>query len=208
MVRLLNLEWVIGHSLISALISLSLPLLVITNASLFSGCARAPNNPQGWLQEGSQVISRPLPPATAEIRSNALGFAPTNNVHSGTWIVVHRSTQKIDLMNGASLVESLPVKNLGALQSGEFQVVHKQRNPLWHAPSSYFTQRHLNAPPDGHKDRFLRGAMGDFVVFLAKDLPLHSGPIWVPELGGVQLEDNAISKIYYSLQIGSAVEVR
>jgi len=111
-------------------------------------------------------------------------------------------------MDGASAIFSLDGEGFENLKEGIFSVLHKQRSPLWYAPDAYFTARKESVPPEGDKERYRRGALGEFAMFLDKDTPLHCGPLSLPEIGGARLDDLQFSRVYYSLPIGAVVEVR
>ena len=85
--------------------------------------------------------------------------------------------------------------------------MHKQRNPLWYAPDSYFKARLLPLPAEGDRSRFRRGALGEFVLFVDKDTPIHSGPFGSEEIGGIRLEEDDISRLYYQLELGATIRV-
>jgi hypothetical protein len=94
------------------------------------------------------------------------------------------------------------------LKPGTYHVLHKQRNALWYAPDSYFSSRSLPLPAQGDRSRFRRGALGEFVLYVDKETPIHSGPVWSAEVGGVRLGSADLSRMYYSLDVGAPIEVR
>jgi hypothetical protein len=93
------------------------------------------------------------------------------------------------------------------LQAGVYSVALKQRTPLWYAPASYFESRGLDVPAEGSKERFRRGALGEFTVFLSNQTPLHSGPAASPDIGGVQFADSDIKGLFDAAEVGMTVEV-
>ena len=58
------------------------------------------------------------------------------------------------------------------------------------------------------RERFRRGALGEYVLYIDPEIPLHSGPIWTSDLGGVRLDDKDLSRIYYQLRLGAPIEIR
>lgn len=168
-----------------------------------------------WIKSGELTISRAnpgvmLPSATDTQPTTALGFVPAS-LHGapvGSWVSIDSSQGTIQLMKGDQSVAQLKGTGLASLRPGLFKVKHKQRNPLWYAPDSYFSSRNLPPPVEGDKARFRRGALGDFVIFLDQETPIHSGPIWLDSIGGVKMEEADLSKLYYSLEVGAAVEVK
>jgi len=148
------------------------------------------------------------PPSAILASARALGFVPTQAIHDGSWVSIESSTGMVRLMNGSSELRSGVAEGAKKLRAGTFQLRHKQRSALWHAPESYFASRGLAVPAAGAKDRFLRGALGEFSLFIDKATPIYSGPLWTPELGGVRVEENLLSSMYYSLKVGAPIEVR
>lgn len=94
------------------------------------------------------------------------------------------------------------------LKAGTYTLMHKQRAPLWYAGDSYFTNREIPVPASGDSNRYLRGALGDFALFIDRDISIHSSEIWTSEVGGLRVPEEEIRKIYYSLNVGSQIEIR
>jgi len=176
------------------------------------GCSPTSESPGSWIRDGIITIARPLPlEAGRKINgspSSLLGFVPVPGVQGGAWLSISTSEGAINLMNGSSVAASVQGEGIKELRPGTYKVVHKQRAPLWYAPDNYFSVRQLAVPAEGEKSRYLRGALGDFVLFLNKDTPIHSGPIWSDEIGGIRLNEGDISRLYYQLEVGAPVEIR
>ena len=136
------------------------------------------------------------------------GFLPTSLSQAGSWVQIDTQAKKLVLMDGDKVVFETAADGADHLAPGKYQVLHKQRSALWYAPDAYFTSRSLPVPPEGDRARFRRGALGDFAIFLGKDLPVHSGPVWSSEIGGVRLDEADISRLYYSIDVGGSVEVK
>lgn len=173
--------------------------------------ADSSGNDRTWVQNGMVTISRIAPQAGASHKGVAgMGFVPAslNGTPSGSWLSIDRQGDTVLLMKNDQVVSKLKGIGTESLQPGLYKVKHKQRNPLWYAPDSYFQARKQVPPAEGDKTRFRRGALGDFVVFIDQDTPIHSGPIWLQEIGGVKMEEPDLSKIYYSLEVGSTIEVK
>ncbi len=155
------------------------------------------------------AVSRPVPVATDGSAASILGFMPLQaKTHVGSWLSIDRSSKNLALMEGERQVNLLSGEGVTELKPGTYHIVHKQRSALWYAPDSYFAARNEPVPAQGDKNRYRRGALGEFVLYLDKDTPIHNGPIWSAEIGGVRLSDSDISRLYYSLDIGSTIEVR
>lgn len=160
------------------------------------------------LQEGSIVLARLMPEVSEDVPTRMLGFLPMSAVHTGVWLSIDRQRGELTLMENAETKVKAQGEGVASLAPGLYRVMHKQRSALWYAPDQYFTSRELELPPHGDRARYLRGALGEFVVFLNQDTPLHSGPVWTDEIGGVRLPEQELSRLYYLLDVGSLVEVR
>lgn len=168
-------------------------------------------NSRTWVQNGMVTISRAAPPASGKASERAmLGFVPAtlNGTPTGSWLSIDKETHDINLMKNDQVVSKLKGEGLDKLEAGLYKVKHKQRNPLWYAPDTYFQERNQQPPAEGDKARFRRGALGEFVVFIDQDTPIHSGPLWLQEIGGIKMDEADLSKIYYSLEVGSTIEVK
>jgi len=65
----------------------------------------------------------------------------------------------------------------------------------------------LSLPAQNSKERYLKGALGDFVIYLDEKTPLHNSAVWAEDVGGIRVADNVIAKIYYQIEVGSLVQV-
>ena len=207
--------------LIASLLSIALVASVIT---VLSSCSPHSPNPtysssQNWNSDGSIVLARPIPASTvfsngtlSGIKSVGntplLGFMPVQFAVAGEWLSIDRSKHTITLMSGAIERQSVSGEGFETLNPGVYSLLHKQRNPLWYAPDSYFEIRKLSTPAQGDRERYRRGALGDYALFIGQDIPLHSGPIWTSEIGGLRLSDTDISRLYYQLDVGAVIEVK
>lgn len=173
-----------------------------------SGGSKNTQENKAWLQSGQIVISKSAPEVSEPRSLNMLGFFPVAASHSGTWLSFNKTEKSISLMDGARVITTSKAQGGEDLTAGSYQVLHMQKNPLWYAPDSYFSTRSLDIPSQGDKARFRRGALGEYAVFINKETPIHSGPLWSSEIGGIRVSEDDLSKIYYQLQIGSIIEVK
>ncbi|MCB0332981.1 MAG: hypothetical protein KDD55_05740 [Bdellovibrionales bacterium] len=182
-------------------------------ALCLSSCAQSANTPVdvdgqfAWQTSGSITIARPLPAVTTVMPAKMLGFLPSQSP-KGSWLSIDRTTNTVALMDGSDEVTSTHAEGLDLLEPGRFELAHKQRNPLWYAPESYFTNRQLPTPAEGDSRRYLRGALGDFALFLDADTPLHSAPFMSEEISGIRIDEQTLAKMYYSLGVGDIVLVK
>lgn len=94
------------------------------------------------------------------------------------------------------------------LNQGSFSVTQKEERPLWYAPKEYFVNRALPVPAEGSRERFKRAALGSYALYLNDQTPIHSGPVWLREIGGVRVSEPQLAEIYSLVQVGTRVEIR
>ncbi len=158
-------------------------------------------------QNGLISITR-LAPSVSNAPHSMLGFIPVDSDRLGKWISIDASKGMITLMEGQEIVATAQAEGKMKLEPGRYSILHKQRSPLWYAGDSYFSKRGLSIPGPGEKIRYRRGALGDFALFIDKETSLHSSLVWTDEVGGLRISDEEIRKIYYSVDIGSLIEVK
>ena len=164
----------------------------------------SPQTSKKWNQDGMIAMSRPLPSINSTSSLTGLGFIPSAK---GSWLAIDRGTGEVQLMEEKKSISSAFGVGANRLQPGTYEIQHKQRNAPWYAPDAYYKARGLPVPPEGDKTRYMRGALGEFVLYIDKSTPIHSGPIWNPEIGGVKVDEITLAKIYYSLEVGDTIRV-
>lgn len=180
---------------------------------MLCACSKSPapaseQNAQ-WLRDGMIAISRPLPGINHSASQELLGFMPIpRTMHSGAWISLDSDKGFLSVMNGDKQMSAVAGQGFENLKPGTYQLLHKQKNALWYAPDSYFSARGLDIPAQGDRSRYRRGALGDFVLYINKDTPIYSGPVWDPEIGGVRISEDDMARLYHSVDVGSSVEIR
>ncbi|WKZ57088.1 MAG: L,D-transpeptidase [Bdellovibrionota bacterium] len=191
--------------------SLLLPTL-FASAVLIAGCSSSVKAPTNWIADGSLSIHRPVPqlPVNSELNQDGatvFAFAPSASIPTSAWVSVDRQANELRLMQGQQAILTLRGDGLDRLPTGSFTVLHKQREPAWYAPDLYFASRSLDTPAEHSKERYLRGALGEYALFLAPELPLHCGPLWLDEIGGVRLSEQDMAQLYYRLEVGAAIQI-
>jgi hypothetical protein len=84
----------------------------------------------------------------------------------------------------------------------------KEERPLWYAPREYFVNRSLKVPHEGSRERFRRAALGNRAIYLNNQAPIHSGPVWLAEIGGMRVDQRKMEQLYSMVPVGTRVEVR
>jgi hypothetical protein len=183
-------------------------VVALSACAVFSRQDPAPADGGAWLPSGSIVISSPIPQACTPAPLRMLGFLPTRLSQQTFWLAIDKEAGTLSLMQGEKNVFTAEAEGTERLQPGVYSLLHKQRDPLWHAPDSYFTTRHLPVPPEGDRSRFRRGALGEMVLYLNQDTPIHGGIVWSEEVGGLRLDVDELTRLYTEVGVGAPIEIR
>jgi hypothetical protein len=222
----------ISHKPSSKLAIISMSLLSL------SACSGVGSNSSDFSSEltdsGSIVLARPMPKAIAtglavnhaENNSPAtmLGFSANTQLSvsetrktadeapqiSIPTLTVDISSATITVVGGED-ISSEPIAVLNgadSLKPGNYVAPLKQKDPSWYAPDSYFTKRNLPVPQAFSPDRFLNGALGEFVIYLNENTAIHNAKLYSEEVGGLQISDTDMARLYYALEAGCKVSVK
>jgi lipoprotein-anchoring transpeptidase ErfK/SrfK len=63
-------------------------------------------------------------------------------------------------------------------------------------------------PEEGSRERFKRAALGSQTIFLNNQTPIHSGPVWMQEIGGIRLSTAEMQQVFSTITVGTRVEIR
>jgi len=155
----------------------------------------------GRLISGKRKLFAPLigyfPPAHA--------YMPADNE---TWLEVDSKKKTLTLFKGKSAIKEIKGEGSVSLDEGEYYLQHKQKQPLWYAPDDYFKKRKLNIPSPGDRLRYRRGALGNYALYPTTTFPIHCGPIWSKDVGGLRVSATELSSIYYMLPVGAPIVVK
>ncbi len=189
-------------------------------ASSLNACGVTSDRSSGkaWLQNGSLGLSRPVPAvsqsstSTPDTSSPRASLRPTlsetvESANTNT-LIISRNDKTLTAISPGSA--PLVIKSEGAqlLPEGSFSVTQKEQNSLWYAPRDYFLRRSLAVPAEGSRERFKRAALGSKTIFLNDSTPIHSGPVWMEEIGGIRLNTDQMEQIFSMVTVGTRVEVR
>ena len=134
-------------------------------------------------------------------------------------IALERLKRKLDRLtpSGAFLVINttensfkLYEKNRLVLNGLCFTVKNKMEDPVWRKPDWAFIEEGLEIPPPDDPLRFERGVLGDYALNLGHGYLIH-GTLYQRLLGMpvthgcIRLNDEDLSRIYHSLEVGSKV---
>lgn len=184
-----------------------LPLLL-----LMTGCATSSFNPgagETWLPDGTLALLRPIPKQNLSSEPMARMRPPEmEEPNVPPHLTVHSQSHSLTLALPGSAPVTIQAQGTYALKPGTYSVALKQNEPLWYAPPTYFLRRGIQVPAEGSKARFMRGALGSKAIFLDREIPIHSGPVWTEEIGGLRVSEADMAKIFDAIAIGGKVEVR
>jgi hypothetical protein len=163
----------------------------------------------GWLESGSLALSRPVPSETSATRARLSEKAAASLMASDvSHVVVSRSSRTITALNPSSAPQVFKAEGAQYLPQGTFSITVKEESPLWYAPNEYFTKRSIPIPEQGSRSRFMRAALGQRALYLNDQTPIHSGPVWLREIGGVRIKGSDMAQLYSLIPVGTRVEVR
>ncbi len=162
-----------------------------------------------WLDNGSLALSRPVPTQVSTERASlAASSIPALSQSDVAQIVISRSSRTITAIQPGSAPITFKTEGAQLLPAGSFSITLKENGPLWYAPNEYFTKRALPVPEQGSRARFLRAALGQQALYLNDQTPIHSGPVWLREIGGLRLKRSEMDQLYSLVTVGTRVEVR
>lgn len=214
------------------LVTLSLSLAVI-----YPGCSASSSSPgmasmqpvtldSRYLSSGTLILSHKIPerdqsPASdmavaensqSKLLAPLIGYFPPGFAYlpadNETWLEISRESKMVVLHKGNALIKEIQGEGSVDLKPGEYYLQHPQKDPLWYATDDYFKKRRLTVPPDGNRLRYRRGALGKYALYITTTFPIHCGPVWVEDVGGLRVSQADLSSIYYMLPRGTPIIVK
>ena len=149
--------------------------------------------------------------------------------HDGPYVVVHIAESRVFVMEGREVIWSAPAGTghgfqlEGAGQEwtfttpvGMFQVLRKEKDPVWIVPDWWFVQRNMTPPARDHPSRYMSGTLGTSALFLGDGIAIHGTDR--PQLlmnndpearrvshGCIRLTDEAARQLYHLVEVGTPV---
>lgn len=157
-------------------------------------------------QEAVAANSPTLKDAKGNVNDYSYGFAPSSSAAKS--LVLDLTNKVAKLIQAGKELASAQLLDWSGLQIGSYTIAHKQRNPLWYAPQHYFSARGLSIPAEGDKQRFLRGAFGDFALFVSPTEAIHTGPFSLDDVTGARIDEQDFAKIFYQVDVGDSIQVK
>lgn len=186
-------------------------------------------NGDGAKKTDEKIAQLHLPSATIPSTQATVSSDPTLD-SSAPRIIISRSERTITALNATKVALSevgssaaslaspaasanpaplvFPSEGAQNLKAGSFSITLKEESPLWYAPNEYFTRRKMSVPEEGSRARFMRAALGSRALYLNDQTPIHSGPVWLGEIGGVRIKESEMQELFSLISVGTRVEVR
>jgi len=149
--------------------------------------------------------------------------------HDGAYVVVHIAESRVFVMEGRDVVWSAPAGTGHGFQLegqgqewtfttpvGMFNVLRKEKDPVWIVPDWWYVQRDIRIPPRNDPSRYMSGTLGTSALFLGDGIAIHGTDR--PELlmnddpearrvshGCIRLTDEAARQLYHLVDVGTPV---
>lgn len=218
-----------GTALIFTLI-LALPLAVSAQTNGgdggYGGAVASPfggnGSHSGFLNGGGDLVM-----ASSLLERNLSLDRPLVE-HDGPYVIVHLAENRVLVLEGTDVVWSAPAGTGHGFQLegqgrewtfttpiGMFQVLRKEKDPVWIAPEWYYVQRGLPIPAQRDRAR-IEGTLGTSAIFLGDGIAIHGTDR--PELlmnadpearrvshGCIRLTNEAARELYHRVEVGTPV---
>lgn len=164
------------------------------------------------LASSDEVVELPAERPERKLFAPLIGYFPPAHAYlpadNETWLEVDSTKKKLTLFKGKSAIKEILGEGDVSIGEGDYYLQHKQKQPLWYAPDDYFTKRKLNVPGAGDRLRYRRGALGSYALYPTTTFPIHCGPVWSQDVGGLRVSAAELSSIYYMLPVGAPIVVK
>jgi YihY family inner membrane protein len=149
--------------------------------------------------------------------------------HDGPYVVVHLAENRVFVMEGNRVRWSAPAGTGTGFQLegdgrswtfttpvGLFQVLRKEKDPIWVAPDWHFVQRGQPVPAYDHPSRYIRGTLGTSALYLGDGIAIHGTDrpnlLLNPDpaarrvsAGCIRLTNEAARQLYHMVTVGTPV---
>lgn len=151
--------------------------------------------------------------------------------HDGPYVVVHIAESRVFVMEGRRVAWSAPAGTGDGFQLegqgrqwtfttpvGMFQVLRREKDPVWIAPDWYYVERGMRIPANSTDRLRVPGTLGTSALFLGDGIAIHGTN--QPELlmnrdpdarrvshGCIRLTNEAARQLYHMVDVGTPVLV-
>ena len=96
--------------------------------------------------------------------------------------------------------------------TGVFEIGRKKEDPLWYAPDWYYVERGLPIPPAYSDERYRRGMLGDYALYLSDEIAIHgtedeSSVGRASSHGCLRMRNADIAVVFPLVQLGTRVDI-
>jgi hypothetical protein len=196
-------------------------LALCSTACSHSGAAHLNADGDRYLESGTIIISHQMPvrenplalgTEPAALYAPLVGYFPPAVTYlpadNETWLEIDRSSKVLTVFKGKEKIKQMQGEGEVSIAPGDYYLQHKQKQPKWYAPNEYFVKRQLTVPPPNDGLRYRRGALGQFALFPTTTFPIHCGPLWTEDVGGLRVSATDLASIYYMVPIGAPIVVK
>ncbi len=188
----------------------------------FGGNGNGPGS-GGLLDPGAPVVM-----ADASLERELVLDRPLVD-HDGPYVLVHVAENRVFVLEGPRVVWSAPAGTGHGFQLegqgqewtfttpiGMFQVLRREKDPVWILPDWWYVQRDYQIPPRNDPSRRVPGALGTSALFLGDGIAIHGTdrPDLLldpdPEMrrvshGCIRLTNEAARQLYHLVDVGTPV---
>jgi membrane protein len=189
----------------------------------FGGNGNGGGNGGGLLNPGEPVVF-----ADRSLEREMVVDRPLVD-HAGAYVVVHLAENRVFVMEGREVVWSAPAGTGHGFQLegqghewtfttpvGMFQVLRREKDPVWLAPDWYYVQRGMRIPSSSADRLRIPGTLGTSALFLGDGIAIHGTDR--PDLllntdpearrvshGCIRLTNEAARQLYHLVDVGTPV---
>ncbi|HET6360511.1 MAG TPA: L,D-transpeptidase [Gemmatimonadota bacterium] len=96
--------------------------------------------------------------------------------------------------------------------TGVFEIGRKKKDPVWYAPDWYYVERGLPVPPAYSDERYRRGILGDYALYLSDEIAIHgtqdeSSVGRASSHGCLRMRNADIAIVFPLVQVGTRVDI-
>ena len=181
-----------------------LPILLLCSCSLYT--QKQDTSEQTYMnnynQNGMIAISESLPTIKSDLSPQIVTFLAADNKIDGNWLLVDTRRRTLSIKNGDTTLDTVDIQGNMGVRNGMYRVFYKEEYNIW-----YDYSRNMTPPEQFSKERYVKGALGNFAIFLSENIAIHDSKISTFDVQGLRIDSNDIKKVYSSLKSGALVRV-
>lgn len=184
-------------------------LLILTSCVARQNAVKEQSNTYlpTYEQSGMIAVASRLPLEKQELSNQIISFLSSDDNIEGNWLLVDIKRHTLSIKQGDNTLETFAIQGNSGLRPGIYSVFHKEQEPLWYANDNYYLSRNLVPPQRDSRERYVKGALGSYAIFLNDNFAIHDSKIGSYDVQGIRVDSNDIQKVYSSLKSGALVRV-